>query len=142
MNNEWGEFSLYVSPDSFLNLHQLEVLDLGYNKIESITEETICHLNSLKILNLTHNDLTSIIPDSNSTNKLQEFCAGDLSELEASHNKIELITRLDLKKFKNLRILRLAHNNIVHVDGDIFTNYEKIQIIDFSHNKLLNIPPT
>lgn len=141
MNGEWGEFSLTIHPDSFLGLNQLETLDLGYNKLETIAEEAICHLNSLKCLNLTHNDLKSMISFSNTTAGSRKFCANDLAELDASGNKIALITRNDLQNFKSLRVIRLAHNKISNLDPNIFANFAKLQVIDLSYNELTNIPP-
>ncbi|GFS98136.1 toll-like receptor Tollo [Nephila pilipes] len=141
MNDDWGEFSLTLQSDSFSNLHQLETLDLGHNKLETISDEMICHLGSLKILNLTHNDLTTVITfANNSGSKVHKHCTNSLSELDLSHNKISVVTKKDLQNFKRLRLLNLAHNDIFDLDPAVFTNFAKLQIVDLSDNELVNIP--
>lgn len=139
MNGEWGEYSLSVHPDSFVGLNQLETLDLGFNKLDVITDQTVCHLTSLKSLNLTHNDLSSII-SFNSTDTSRKFCANDLTELDVSFNKLMRITRRDLQSFKSLRVIRLTHNKLSNLEPTMFANFGKFQLIDLSFNELTNIP--
>ncbi|XP_054708254.1 toll-like receptor Tollo [Uloborus diversus] len=140
MNDEWGEFSLSIHPESFNELHQLETLDLGHNKLQKFTDRTFCHLSSLKTLNLTQNELTSVISHVDGVSKVYEFCVNDLSELDLSHNKIMQVEANDLKYFKSLRLLRLAHNYIASLDCNILKDFSKLQVIDMSYNHLSTLP--
>lgn len=140
MNGEWGEYSLAIHPDSFLGLNQLETLDLGFNKLEVITDNAICHLSSLKSLNLTHNDLKSIISFTKNSSNSQKFCANDLAELDVSMNRISVVSKNDIQNFKSLRVIRLAHNNLSSLDSTMFANFAKLQIIDLSYNDLMTVP--
>ncbi|GBL92884.1 Toll-like receptor 6 [Araneus ventricosus] len=141
MNDDWGEFSLSLRHDVFRNLHQLETLDLGHNKLERLNHDSICHLSSLKVLNLTHNDLNSVITFTNdSNNKLHKYCADSLSELDLSYNLISVVTKKDLSNFKKLRLLNLAHNDIFDLDSSVFTNFAKLQVVDLSNNELITVP--
>lgn len=138
MNDDWREFAFSLTSESFTVLHQLETLDIGHNKLESITDETICHLSSLKVLNMTQNDLTSVITFVNKSGITN--CLSSLSELDASYNKISVVAKRDLQNFKSLRLLNLAHNNIYDIDATVLTQFGKLQIIDLSNNELTLLP--
>ncbi|XP_015917704.1 toll-like receptor Tollo [Parasteatoda tepidariorum] len=140
-NNYWKIFSLNMDDNSLDEMQQLAVLNLAYNNLQNFSDALLCELNSLKILNLTHNDLSTILSKDNvSDYEGSRNCAGSLSELDLSFNKINRITPKNLQKLRKLRLLNLAHNNIEDVDAFLFTNFEFLQIIDLSNNMLKKIP--
>lgn len=131
--NELRELTLLTYNEAQLDIEilehkQLEVLNLGYNNIQTLSSFSFCSLSSLKVLNLTHNSLDEF--------PLEE-CFKELLKLDLSFNNLE---RLEILLLPNLRLLNLQHNRLEFLNQNAITSLKKLQTIYFNNNKLNSIP--
>lgn len=93
---------------SFMNMQNVEILDLPSNLLEKIAFNTFWHLTNLKELDLSRNRLKDI-------NKKTFSYNPNLEDIDASHNEIKIL-RNDLFKYnEKLKSINFNHNKISQV---------------------------
>lgn len=138
-NSDWGAFHLELRRGSFSDLGQVEILDLGFNKIRKFSHQILCDLTSLKVLNLTNNDLREVM-HYGEQNRSQGLCITGLIELDVSYNKIINIDRSSLERFRSLRSFKACESGLQTIEATALMGYEKLQLLDLSSNNLTSLP--
>ncbi|XP_008318572.1 leucine-rich repeats and immunoglobulin-like domains protein 1 [Cynoglossus semilaevis] len=103
-------------------------LNLGHNKLTTITVEAFANLPNLKELRLDHNDLTSI-PDLGQA-------ASTIALLYLHHNKIRIIDGRRTRELVSVETLDLSNNDITELRGYCFPAGLQIRDLYLSNNKI------
>ncbi|XP_035980499.1 leucine-rich repeats and immunoglobulin-like domains protein 1 [Fundulus heteroclitus] len=103
-------------------------LNLGHNKLASISAEAFANLPNLRELRLDHNELTSI-PDLGQA-------SSKMISLYLHHNKIRNIDGSRILELVSLETLDLSNNDITEVRGDGFPAGLQIRDLYLSNNKI------
>ncbi|XP_022246585.1 leucine-rich repeats and immunoglobulin-like domains protein 3 isoform X2 [Limulus polyphemus] len=119
-----------VEENSFDGLPKLKSLDLSHNQIRSINSTTFRHLRFLEELKIKHNHLGDI-PDLGVQKSLKV--------LNLDHNEIYTVTSTVLEKYENLEILNLDNNKIVDIPIDTFHNGSKLLNLNLNSNRIVSI---
>lgn len=120
-------FSLHKGV--YLNLPNLNILDLRENKLVSISEDIVM-LKYLKVLKLDNNSITNL--PKNIYNMIS------IETLSFSNNNITFIEP-NIKKLKNLRRLNFSHNQIIHFPNEI-SLIENLESLNVESNYFESIP--
>lgn len=115
-------------PADIGSLARLRTLDLGENRIQSVSSQQLEKLNNLYGLRLAGNQLSDIDIDvfTNNTN---------LHVLNIAHNKISNIHQDAFKHLKNLRALRLDNNELKDING-LVSSQKNLKWLNVSTNQL------
>lgn len=119
-----------VEENSFDGIPKLKSLDLSHNQIRSINSTTFRHLRFLEELKMKHNHLSDI-PDLG--------VQRSLTVLSLDHNEIYTVTSTVLKKYENLEVLILDNNKIVDIPIGTFPNGTKLLHLNLNSNRIVNI---
>jgi hypothetical protein len=111
----------------FIDLVNLEKLNLSYNQIGSIEENTFKNLINLKELYLNNNKIIII-----HTNAFQYLI--NLEILNLSNNQIGSIEENTFKNLINLKELYLNNNKIMTIHKNAFQNLNKMNLIRLENN--------
>jgi Leucine-rich repeat (LRR) protein len=117
-------------------LHNLEQLDLSWNKIERLNYTAFEYTTKLKIFSIAYNNLTSL---DHLLNSLKRF-RNQLTDLELSSNKIRAIKKEHFESFINLKYLSLSDNRINSIEESCFANNTELQRLYLDKNYLKSIP--
>ncbi|XP_047504987.1 chaoptin-like [Pieris napi] len=140
-----------LSPISGLSM--LTNINLSYNNLTMISDDTLCNLNELSYLDLSYNhhlkaNLTLIniqniknllIPGISSIIKFDLNIP--LMVLDMSKLNITNVSSLGITHLYNLQILVLSNNNIQKLEMGAFTNLTQLETLDLSFNRLRYIQP-
>ncbi|EJW80886.1 immunoglobulin I-set domain-containing protein [Wuchereria bancrofti] len=140
---------------NFDGFYHLKRLNLGYNKIRSISDEALASLRYLEELNLSHNQISYISGIAfKSLLSLQKIDLGwnklktlsfslhipNLKELYLNDNSIEdILPELPLN-FSSLKTLSLANNTISHLQSKSLMKCYKLENLNLAQNPLLKVP--
>jgi len=115
-------------PQDIGSLARLRTLDLGENRIESLSSQQLENLNNLYGLRLAGNQLTDIDSEvfTNTTN---------LHVLNIAHNKLSSVHQDAFKQLKNLRALRLDNNELKDING-LVSSQKNLKWLNVSTNQL------
>jgi Leucine-rich repeat (LRR) protein len=142
-------------PGALASLFKLAHLDLSFNNLGVLVENTFKDLGGLEVLNVSHNRLVALPP------KIFSFTP-HLTELQLSNNSIGTI---DLMAFSNLTrlqvlnlsgnsldenwikpgifdglrtliLLDLSANHISKVESKLFSDLTGLQVLNLAHNKI------
>lgn len=136
-DNFWALEELFLSNIcagssqlNFSNLYYLRSLDLSYNMITEILEDTFIYNWDLEILDLSHNQISFI--NEESFTYLEE-----LVRLDLSFNSLKTLdgTGVSIKQFPNLKEFRVNNNSLDH-DEYKLDGSAKIIFVNFSSNRL------
>lgn len=132
--SEFIEFNIknnttYNASKIFVNHTKLEMIDLSYNNLQILDNESFSQLPSLLQLNLSYNKIENI--HKTSFNGLDSLKIIDLSD-----NKLKEVPWQSFKKLPLLSILLLKENNISSLENSIFTEMNKIKILNFKGNRI------
>lgn len=125
-----------IFEDSFEDSGKLTTLDLSHNKLGSLKEDDLSGLRNLSFLNLTHNEIDYIARNALSHCPL-------LKILDLSYNKIgqldsnflgESITRIT-----ELQELYLVNNNLRTVPKDALKDLKHLTVLDLSENQFATL---
>lgn len=113
---------------------KLEVLNLGYNHINDVKENSFKEQNLLVEILLNHNQIESL-PENlfNETTKLEI--------LNLDNNKLKTLNENLLKNLVNLRKIYLKGNLIHGLPTETFQSNKNLKFMDLSNNKI-NCPIT
>jgi Leucine-rich repeat (LRR) protein len=147
-----------IDMNAFKYLEQLSQLDLSKNQINFIHESAFDSLINLIKLDLSYNFITELNPNwfTNmknleklllQNNQLKQFDFSSLNRLsflnliDFSNNSLTHIINCDLsKRFLNLKILRLSHNNLSDLNLDIGIQIPSLKLLYLSGNFLSKVP--
>lgn len=124
---------LHIPQNTFLYQKKLVELYLNHNKIGAITNATFFGLSSLKILNLRGNFLDEL--GNNVFSQLKT-----LEELNIGQNRLALINPLTFEGLTNLRVLYLDDNALVSVPSASFPSLRNIAELYLGINSFTTIP--
>ncbi|XP_056610574.1 toll-like receptor 8 [Triplophysa dalaica] len=156
--------SIKIHPQAFFNLVELRLLDLAGNSIDSLDPNWFTKLSKLEQLYLSFNFLSSAVTDHPFLSNLQLLRELDLSfnyalksyphsiklsssfsnltSLEILHiqglvfQEIRADTFSSLSALKNLSVLDVGTNFIVHADPKIFLQLQHLKLLYLSENRL------
>ena len=111
--------------------HDLEFLDLSYNKISMLTDVSFSFTNSLSKLNISYNVLTKT--EERTFEKLKY-----LKVLDLSHNKLATLPGKLFSKLTSLSHLYLSNNELLTVPSNI----PILNLLDLSFNKITSVEET
>lgn len=118
--------------EKFPNFKKLQMLDLGYNRIESLGSMVFENLKSLSHLILFGNRLKYIQSDC--------FVGLDsLAELDLGDNQIEAIDENAFSSLINLKSLYLLRNKLLSLEELQFRNLQQLETLMIGSNKLSKI---
>ncbi|CAH2105796.1 unnamed protein product [Euphydryas editha] len=131
-------FSITIINNSISKLqlnikcNNVQVIDLSYNKLQSVNKGLFNNFTNLRKLILRRNQI----------NKIYENSFIGLSKLETldlSQNNLTILTNV-FTPLKNLQHLNLSRNNIQFIHDNYFNNW-LLQHLDISHNNLKKVTP-
>ena len=138
LNYSHNKFTKSLCTDCrVVGLNRLEIIDLSYGALETITAEFFRNFTSLRFLNLSHNALGV------SGSELREAFT-HLHRLEAIDISYNLITRISASAFNSCRRLRqliLADNDIAEIEIEL-RQLSALEYLDLSGNRLLPLNVT
>ncbi|XP_071349627.1 leucine-rich repeats and immunoglobulin-like domains protein 1 [Trachinotus anak] len=103
-------------------------LNLGHNKLTTISVEAFANLSNLRELRLDHNELTSI-PDLGQA-------ASKIVSLYLHHNKIRSVDGRRTRELVSVETLDLSNNDITELRGHCFTAGLQVRDLYLSNNKI------
>ncbi|CAD1476915.1 unnamed protein product [Heterotrigona itama] len=129
----------------YINLRDLEFLDLAYNDLTEFdfaSFDQVGTLSSFKV-NASHNEIpklwinsTTFTPPTTIGGTIQS----NIKVLDLSYNNISDIMKYYFKPVEySLTHLYLAHNQLSNVTQGVFGNMPHLQWLDLSHNELMEI---
>lgn len=120
---------LGIVPSGIGQLRFLKTLDLGKNRIESVTNSSFEGLDLLYGLRLVDNHIVNISRDAFST-------LPSLQVLNLASNKIKYVEQSAFSSNPTLKAIRLDANELTDISG-VFTNLKSLVWLNVSSNKLL-----
>ncbi|KAL8252282.1 hypothetical protein R6Q59_035975, partial [Mikania micrantha] len=116
--------------EALASFHQLEILDLSYNKFIGSIPSIINSLVFLKVVLFTSNALNGSLTN-------DEFCRlKNLYELDLSYNKFEGQLPECFNRLSSLKLFDISSNQLTGVLlPSLITNLTSLEYVDFSHNK-------
>ena len=126
-----------INPKCFHNLTDLQILDLGQNKLKYIPSELfVIHQDkdTLVNINLSYNAIISISPSHFQMQKT-------LTQIDLSHNELYIIRKGTFSHLKMLEVIILNNNKLNHIEkGSFSEDMIHLRHIDFSKNNLKKPP--
>ncbi|XP_053685508.1 carboxypeptidase N subunit 2-like [Sabethes cyaneus] len=113
--------------------HKLEVLDISFNRIDTLGSRNFDTQENLRILNLSDNALGSIPKDAFKGLKRLQI-------LKLCNNRIETIHPTAFNDLRNLIELDFANNAIISLDHGVLRHLYSLEKISFQNNQLLEVP--
>ena len=111
----------------------VEILDLSYNKLTSITSQDLFYWTKLMHISLANNRLTDI--------NIEAFRRqGSLQTLNLSGNKLKNLVDNLLSAQPKLRALDLSHNLLDTIAPTALHNSSQLQLLNFGYNRLRRLP--
>lgn len=130
---------LDIQHGAFIDLDNLELLDLSENLLESLPSKSICGLQKLKMLNVSSNQFGSLadlgVPAPGGE---LPACMSQLDTLDMSNNDITSIDNKSVLSYPTLATINLANNHIRYVADNVFSSSAKI--INLSNNQINHLP--
>ncbi len=127
--SELGQHTFLHGPST------LEHLDLSWNEISVIHENTFVGLTKLQFLNLDHNQISLI----------DHSAFGELKSLQYLNLRENQISELGLHTFRHgpptLEHLYLEDNEISHIHSGAFSGLKKLQFLHLSGNQISTLHP-
>lgn len=150
--------NLFSVPSEIFNyFRNVEKLDLKYQKVKEIRNNTFENATKLEILDLQHNllqnlrknsflgmrDLKTLYLDYNFLSELSEGTFDGLENLKVLYiafNELENFSSKIFYPLENLEEIFLYSNKIQLLPGNLFKMNHKLKWIDFENNKIYGIP--
>ncbi|XP_053708147.1 chondroadherin-like protein [Synchiropus splendidus] len=122
-----------VKEGAFRALGRLVSLNLAFNKIHILFQESFDGLSALKELNLEHNRLEEIQPGA-------FMQLGSLNLLVLTHNQLVYIPNMAFQGLHNIKWLHLSHNSINNLAAEAFASLFALARLSLDHNELQFFP--
>ncbi|KAJ8687036.1 hypothetical protein QAD02_022830 [Eretmocerus hayati] len=143
-------------PSSLHGLGSLQILDLSYNKLQSLAPETLSSLSNLLELKLARNRIRELregafdrMPrlslvdlENNELTLVERNAVRGLPELQAVHlgkNKIQMIPSGAFNELPMLQSVELQENRIQELASNAFINVPHLLFLNLSHNVLTSL---
>lgn len=156
-NTDWGDQTLKMAPSVFVPVRRLEQLDLSENGLSLLPTHLFCPLPRLTFLNVSANVIGDVASFGFSAKAYEQAVAtsgagtlaGGLSEcrrldsishLDASSNRIKVLTDRGFGRLHRLAILNLRHNLIVRAEETSLAGLGELARLDLSNNQLVALP--
>ncbi|XP_061485409.1 toll-like receptor 7 [Rhineura floridana] len=161
---ECGQASIFIHPNAFDSLKQLEVLRLHSTSLHAVDPDWFKNIEKLKVLDLSQNYLAKEIEQAHFLKFLPELESLDLSfnfelgsypqylKLSDTFSNLTQLQFLGLRGYifselgrhtlhkliplRNLMVLDFGTNFIRNVDVTMFKNFSGLQVINLSFNKI------
>ncbi|KAF3846742.1 hypothetical protein F7725_003820 [Dissostichus mawsoni] len=124
---------LRVKEGAFRSLGRLVSLNLAYNKIDVLYQESFDGLSALKELQLDHNRVEEIRPGAFTQ-------LGFLNMLALTHNQLVYIPNMAFQGLQNIKWLRLSRNSLNNLAPEAFTGLFTLSRLSLDHNELQFFP--
>uniref|UniRef100_A0AAR5PKM9 LRRCT domain-containing protein n=1 Tax=Dendroctonus ponderosae TaxID=77166 RepID=A0AAR5PKM9_DENPD len=121
--------------EGFSALAQLRKLLLGKNLLKKLEDGNFKGLARLETLDLAQNGIARLMP-----NAFRQQT--ELRELNLGDNRLELLMQETLHFSPHLKRLNLSRNMLSEILPGTIEKNRDLQIIDFSYNKIVRLPPT
>ncbi|XP_030753584.1 protein artichoke isoform X2 [Sitophilus oryzae] len=121
-------------PSAFMGLKNLRILNINYNRLNSIDPEILGSLPSLRALKLAHNFIKEL--KEHVFHKLQH-----LSNIDLEENELEYIESNFVKNLPVLKQIKLCKNKIKNIPEMAFVNLPSLQILELQENQIKSIAP-
>ncbi|KAM9346033.1 chondroadherin-like protein [Symphorus nematophorus] len=122
-----------VKEGAFRTLGRVVSLNLAYNKIDILYQESFDGLSSLKELHLDHNRVEEIQPGAFTQ-------LGFLNMLALTHNQLVYIPNMAFQGLNNIKWLRLSHNSLNNLAPEAFAGLFTLGRLSLDHNELQFFP--
>ena len=122
---------IHESP--FRRLHNLKVLELGYNKLSIIDPHSFQELDTLTFLSLRGNHLSTL--DGSLFQSSQ-----NLKTLKLDYNKLSFVDPKTFQELDTLLFLLLSGNRLVTLHVDLFSKLDMLQTLYLDANDIDNLP--
>ncbi len=122
-----------IKIGAFRNLHQLESIRLGLNRIQTLIPGVFDDLTRLTLLSLRSNALSYL-----ATGLFQDLTI--LSVLDISNNALYNLPPDIFKNLLGLKELLLNGNELTTLHKDLFQNLTYLETLDLSGNKINGLP--
>ena len=133
LNYTRNKFTKQLCTDCrVVGLNRVEIIDLSFGALESVTAEFFRNFTSLRFLNVSHNALGVSGTDLGGT--FTHF--HQLEAIDLSHNSLRRIHYTVFKSCKRLRELILAGNDLHEININL-THLPALEFLDLSGNQLL-----
>ncbi|XP_057328599.1 protein artichoke [Microplitis mediator] len=119
-------------PGSLHGLTSLEVLDLSFNKLNTLSSDTLSSLTSLLELKLVRNKIKEL--REGAFNRLPR-----LSFIDLENNDLRVIERNAIKNLPELQAIRLGKNRIQMIPTGAFTDLPLLQSAEMQDNRIQEI---
>ncbi|KAJ8970181.1 hypothetical protein NQ314_001327 [Rhamnusium bicolor] len=122
----------FVSNDSFNDCYSLMILNLSNCLIENIEPQAFSSLEILQVIDLSCNKL--YILENNMFNNLR------IVDLRFHRNTIDTIRANAFNNLDNLKVLDLSRVGLRNLEPHAFVNLSKIEVVDLRYNNITMIP--
>ncbi|KAI2800793.1 Toll6p [Blomia tropicalis] len=159
-NTEWGDLSLRIPANLFHTVRLLEQLDLSENGIQQLPSSLFCPMSRLQFVNVSSNSIGDVASfgfsaksSSSSSNNHDQSSSSVISNmngecrrldsiihLDASSNRIKVLTDRGFGRLQRLQILTLRHNLIVRAEETSLAGLNELSRLDLSNNQLVALP--
>lgn len=112
--------------------HNLKKLKASQNLIKSLKNQDLAGATELMEVDLSHNRIEAI-----SCNAFND--QSKLTYLDLSYNRLERLTPGIFHSLISLESFKAEGNNLMFIEGQLFTNNTELSWIDFSSNKIFAI---
>ena len=124
--------SLKITPQSFLKLLYLMILNVSNCGISELESGSFAHLYNLMELDLSKNNISHLV---NGT----FLYLGNIRQLNLHGNRIKKIAPGTFNGLYKLKYLDLSHQHLKTLKGDTFTGLISLKKLDLSMNSLFQI---
>lgn len=131
-----GNIHLSNLPNVVLHkLQKLEVIDLSYGGVKSLSVEFLSKCLALRFINLAHNTIPDVTESvfANMPN---------ITEIDLSYNNITAIKPGAFVNLMNIKKLLLKHNQLSSFKGEFFNTGTSLEVLDISENQLSYLFPS
>ena len=159
-NTDWGDLSLRLSTTTssiFSPIRNLESLDLSENGLSQLPPSILCPLNRLQYVNISANSFqdvaslgfsakssyeatTSSVPVTTGSMKNDCRRLDSILNLDASHNRIKVLTDRGFSRLHYLQVLNLRQNLIARAEETSLAGLAELNRLDLSNNQLVALP--
>lgn len=130
-----GENLTYIDPLDFRDCYGASTVNVSFNKISSLSNDTFSLLWNIQVLDLSNNEILEL--PSHVFVSLRS-----VRYLNLSHNLLETLPLEFFNNKQNLISVDISHNSIIDIPLPVFRfQMASIQLVDLSYNRLAAFEP-